>query len=253
MKQMTWRKYAEWPLFVAALALLVAYSVEVIGNISGTRALALDSVIWASWGLFILDYVVNLVLAERRLRWFVRNLHEVAILALPVLRPLRLLRLIILLRRMQNLAGHALRGRVIIYVGGSAVLLTYLGALAVLDAEQNVAGSNIRNFGDALWWSAVTITSVGYGDHYPITLVGRLVAVSLMVGGIAVLGLITATLASWLIDQVGTRAAHDTREAEAPLRRQLVEMETKLDRLEALLLDAATKARSGDEPQGAGD
>jgi voltage-gated potassium channel len=235
MKQTTWRKYSEWPLLLAALVFLVAYAVEVIGNVSGRRALLLDEIIWTTWGLFILDYVVNLVLAERRLRWFARNLHEVVILALPVLRPLRLLRLLTVLRQMQHFAGHALRGRVVVYVLGSAVLLTFVGALAVLDAEQNVAGSNIRNFGDALWWSTVTITTVGYGDHYPITLVGRLVAVALMIGGIAVLGVITAALAAWLVDQVGTRTAAETREIEAPLRREIAEMSAKLDRLTGML------------------
>lgn len=232
---MTWRKHTEWPLLLAALVLLVAYSVEVIGNFSGRSAQVLDAVIWATWALFIIDYLVNLVLAERRMRWFVRNLHEVVILALPVLRPLRLLRLITLLRQMERFAGHALRGRVVIYVIGSAVLLTYVGALAALDAEQNVAGSNIRNFGDALWWSLVTITTVGYGDHYPVTLVGRLVAAGLMIGGIAVIGVIAASLAAWLVDQVGTRAAVETREVEEPLLRKLDEMQSKLDRLTALL------------------
>ena len=235
MRQMTWRKHTEWPLLFAALILLVAYSIEVIGNLSGRRAQILDVVIWVTWALFIIDYVVNLVLAERRMRWFVRNLHEVVILALPVLRPLRLLRLIILLRLMQRFTSHALRGRVVVYVIGSAVLLTYLGALAVLDAEQNVAGSNIQNFGDALWWALVTITTVGYGDHYPITLVGRLVAAGLMIGGIAVIGVIAAALASWLVDQVGVRTAIETREVEEPLRRKLETMEAKLDRLTALL------------------
>lgn len=235
MRQMTWRKHTEWPLLLAALVLLITYSIEVIGNLSGRRAQILDVVIWVTWALFIIDYAANLVLAERRMRWFVRNLHEVVILALPVLRPLRLLRLIILLRLMQRFTSHALRGRVVIYVIGSAVLLTYLGALAVLDAEQNVAGSNIRTFGDALWWALVTITTVGYGDHYPITLVGRLVAAGLMIGGIAVIGVIAAALTSWLVDQVGVRTSIETREVEEPLRRKLQTMEAKLDRLTALL------------------
>jgi voltage-gated potassium channel len=232
---MTWRKRTEWPLLLAALILLVAYSIEVIGNLSGTKAQILDAVIWVTWALFIIDYVVNLVLAERRLRWFVRNLHELVILTLPVLRPLRLLRLIMLLRLMERFGSRALRGRVVVYVIGSAVLLTYVGALAVLDAEQNVPGSNIRNFGDALWWALVTITTVGYGDHYPVTLVGRLVAAGLMIGGIAVIGVVAAALASWLVDQVGSRAAAETRDAEEPLQRKLDAMESKLDRLTALL------------------
>jgi Ion channel len=58
------------------------------------------------------------------------------------------------------------------------------------------------DFGDAIWWAVTTMTTVGYGDHYPITAGGRLVAFGLMIGGIALLGTVTATLASWLIETV---------------------------------------------------
>jgi voltage-gated potassium channel Kch len=58
-----------------------------------------------------------------------------------------------------------------------------------LDAERADARANIRSFDDALWWSATTITTVGYGDHYPVTAQGRLVAAGLMLGGIALLAI----------------------------------------------------------------
>jgi voltage-gated potassium channel len=235
MTQAAWRKYSEWPLIAAAVIFLVAYSVEVIANLTDRQSEALDIVIWATWALFIVDYVANLILAERRLHWFTRNLYEVIILALPVLRPLRLLRLVALLKLMQNVAGRAFRGRIVTYVLASALLLTYVGALAELDAEQDAIGSNIRNFGDALWWSAVTITTVGYGDHYPVTFVGRMVAVGLMIGGIAVLGVITAALASWLIEQVGKQ----TENSEEKLEMELAAVNARLDRLTSLLEGAS--------------
>lgn len=235
MKQLLWRKRMEWPLLAAALVFLVAYSIEVIGNLSAKQSVIYDWIIWAAWGLFVVDYIANLILAERRLRWFVRNFHEVVILALPALRPLRLLRLIGLVRSVQRFAGHAFRGRVVSYVLGAAVLLTYVGALAELDAEQDVPGSNIRNFGDAIWWSAVTITTVGYGDHYPITLIGRLVAVGLMIGGIAVLGVVTAALASWLVEQVGNRTSEASDVAAEDTRAELARVTERLDRLTALM------------------
>ena len=84
-------------------------------------------------------------------------------------------------------------------------LLAFMGALAVLDAEQNAPGANIRHFGDALWWVVVTVTSVGYGDYYPITGNGRWVATVLMFGGLVLLGAVAATLSSWLIDHVRSR------------------------------------------------
>jgi hypothetical protein len=75
-------------------------------------------------------------------------------------------------------------------------------ALAVLDAERGKPGANITTFGDAIWWAMTTITTVGYGDRYRTTAIGRLAAAGLMIGGIALLGVVTATLASWLIEQV---------------------------------------------------
>lgn len=231
MSQADWRRYSEWPLIVAAVIFLAAYSVEVIADLSSRQAAIYDVIIWVSWAMFVVDYVANLVLAEHRWHWFSRNIHELLILALPLLRPLRLLRLVALLKLMQNFAGKAFRGRIVTYVLTSALLLTYVGALAELDAEQNAAGSNIRSFGDALWWSSVTITTVGYGDHYPVTFIGRMVAVGLMIGGIAVLGVITAALASWLIEQVGRQ----TEDSEESLEKQLAEINARLDRLTSLL------------------
>ena len=88
--------------------------------------------------------------------------------------------------------GESLRGRVATYVAGSAALLVFVGALAVLDAEQSVPDAKILTFGDALWWAVTTITTVGYGDLYPVTAVGRAVAVALMLNGIAVLGAVSS-------------------------------------------------------------
>jgi voltage-gated potassium channel len=90
-----------------------------------------------------------------------------------------------------------------VYVTGSVTMILLIGSLSVLDAERYAAGSNIRSFGDALWWAFTTITTVGYGDRYPVTTTGRIIAVLLMIGGIAMLGIITGSLASWIVDMIG--------------------------------------------------
>ncbi len=219
-----WRKLTEWPLLVIAVVFLAGYSIQVIANLNDRQAAVLNVVIGVTWVLFGVDYLVQLILAPRRLRWFTRNLHQLLILALPMLRPLRLLRLVTVLSVVHRFAGATLRGRVLTYVLGSALILTYLGAIAVLDAEENVPGSNIRNIGDALWWAVVTITTVGYGDHYPITAIGRLVAVGLMIGGIAVLGVVTASVAAWLVEQVRTTTAKEVQGGDSSLEAQIAEL-----------------------------
>lgn len=77
-----------------------------------------------------------------------------------------------------------------------------LGAIAVLDVEQDHAGANITTFGDALWWATTTVTTVGYGDRYPVTTPGRFIAVVLMLVGIAVVGTVTGSVAAWLVTNV---------------------------------------------------
>ena len=83
----------------------------------------------------------------------------------------------------------------------------------MLDAEQRDPSANITSFGDALWWACATMTTVGYGDHYPVTGGGRAVGVGLMIAGIALLGAVTATLASWFISSVAEEAADAAADA----------------------------------------
>ena len=78
----------------------------------------------------------------------------------------------------------------------------FVASLAVLEVERESADGNIRTYGDAIWWVMTTLSTVGYGDHYPVTTTGRCIAVALMVVGVALLGVVTASLATWLIEQV---------------------------------------------------
>jgi voltage-gated potassium channel len=191
----------EWPLAIVAILFLVVYSVQVLAHPSGPWKAAIDIILWAIWGVFGVDYVARLCLATDRLRWFGRHLFDFAIVALPILRPLRLLRLVVLVAALQKVIGGAVRGRVVVYTAFSAVLLLYAGSLATLEAEHGHSGK-INNFGDALWWSICTVTTVGYGDESPVTGQGRLIAVLLMIGGIGLVGTVTATLASWIVQRV---------------------------------------------------
>ncbi|MBF4570854.1 two pore domain potassium channel family protein [Plantibacter sp. VKM Ac-2880] len=202
MTQARWQKLTEWPLTIAAVVFLAAYSYEVIAEPGGSVA---EVIIAATWVAFAADYVVNLVLARPRWRWFYTHLLDLAIVVLPMLRPLRLLRLVTLLAILNRTAGAAFRGRVIIYAAGASTLLVYVAGLAVLDAERGGDGS-IQTLGQALWraFAAITtITTVGF----PATYTGQLVAVGVMIGGIALIGVVAATLASWIVERVEQKEA----------------------------------------------
>lgn len=220
LTQPRWQSATQWPLLVAAVAFLAAYAWQVIADLTGPWLEVTDWVINATWAIFLIDYLVNLALAKPRWRWFYRHLFDLAVVALPLLRPLRLLRVVMVLRVFHRLGGSMIRGRIAVYAAGSALLLLFMGALAILDVERHAPGTKIHNFGDAMWWAVTTITTVGYGDLYPVTVAGRLVAVGIMIGGVALIGVITATLASWIVERV----AIQDEEKQTATRRQVSEL-----------------------------
>jgi voltage-gated potassium channel len=242
-----WARYTEWPLMFVAIAFLTAYAVPIIDpRLDRDEIDVFHALTWVAWAAFVIDYVVRLVFAERRMHYFRHHLLDLAIIALPLLRPLRLLRLVTLLTVINRRASTGLRGRVVIYVAGGSVLLAFCGALAVLDAERHAPNANITTFGDAAWWAVTTMTTVGYGDRYPVTLVGRFAAGALMVGGIALLGVVTATLASWLVERVTVTEQRQTSELGAQLQDLRMRLDTISRQLEALPPSAPTQPDSSD-------
>ncbi len=188
---------------VAALLFLVAYAAPIIEPDLPSEAVRTASwIVAGTWALFAVDFLLRLALTTQRWRFVRQHPLDLAVVALPLLRPLRLLRLLTLLSFVNRRARSSLRGRVIAYVAGLTTLVLLLASLAVLDAERGRESANIADFGDALWWSATTVTTVGYGDRFPVTGTGRLIAVALMLAGIALLGVVTAAFASWLIERV---------------------------------------------------
>ena len=183
--------------------------------------------------VFVADYLARLYLANPRGKWFLRHLFDLAIVALPFLRPLRLLSLAVVVDVFQRAIGDSIRGRVIIYTVFGVVVMVYAASLAILDVERYVPGGHIRTFGDALWWSITTITTVGYGDLTPVSAAGKVVAVVLMLGGITLVGVVTATLASWIVQRV---AAEDTAN-QAATGAQIEELREEIRRLAKLVTD----------------
>jgi voltage-gated potassium channel len=206
-----WEQRTEVPLMWLAGLFAVAYAVPIVVPESAWWVHEVcHATDWAVWGVYALDYLVRLLLSRRR--WaFVRG-HPFALIAvaLPLVQPLRLLRVVAALLLVGQRARLAPQIRVTTYVAGTCAGLLMFGSLAVLEVEKDVPGSGIHSLGDAVWWAFTTMTTVGYGDTAPVTGPGRVLAVGLMLSGITLLGVVTANIAAWFI----ARFEHDDAEIE---------------------------------------
>ena len=183
-----------------ALAFLVAFSWPAFDvNPSDSTNHILGFIQWASWLAFALDLVVGLARAKNKATFLKKHPLEILAVALPMLRPLRLLRVIsfgsLVLEKVSIGKSLGITIKVII----TTFFLGYIAAIQITITERASDSANIKNFGDGLWWAFTTITTVGYGDRYPTTSEGRFLAVCLMILGISLLGVISATIAAWFV------------------------------------------------------
>jgi voltage-gated potassium channel len=195
-----WRQRMEGPLFAASVIFLASYAVRVLydGLSDGWRDVLL-ALTYLMWAAFIVDYAVCWRLSGEGLSFVRRHPVDGLVVVLPLLRPLRIVRLYESVQRRHAQPRLSLYGRVISYAGLAAALLGFAGALTVYAAERGAPGATIRTFGDAMWWTCETLTTVGYGDVVPVTPKGRVVAAGMMAGGLALLGAVTGSFSSWLL------------------------------------------------------
>ncbi|QKZ12176.1 potassium channel family protein [Spirosoma sp. KUDC1026] len=147
-----------------------------------------------------------------------------------VVRIIRLMRMIRVFRTTQEFVRYFFHNRAngtLTVVLLSALLLMIFGAIAILSVER-VLGANIKTPADALWWAFVTITTVGYGDRYPITTAGRLIAAVLMVVGVGLFGTFTGYVANFFVEE-----DQEPKESELQtLIKEVQQLRTKIEELE---------------------
>ena len=141
-----------------------------------------------------------------------------------------------------------------VLIAAFATLL--LGAWLVLLFDEHAKGTNIHNYFDGLWWAIVTVTTVGYGDRYPVSPGGRSVALVLMLVGIGLIGVLTATVASVFIKEHTDANKAEFKKGHADLGQQLAVISDRLADVERLLgaspseiaaLDATAEAEAAAE------
>jgi voltage-gated potassium channel len=228
-----WEQRSDLPMSVLAFVFLGVYAWQVLGTEKSPGLHEfLDGVMWVIWGLFAADYLVKFTLARQKLRFVGRYLFDLITVALPMVRQMRALRLITIISVLNRQVSGSIRGKIGLYVAGATLLVGTCAALSVLDAERGNPDATIKTFADALWWTLTTISTVGYGDRYPVTTEGRLVAGALMIGGIALLGVVTGVIASWFVEKI-TGAEQSI---ERTTREEIAEVREEIAALRELLL-----------------
>ena len=197
-------RVTKYPLAFLGIAWLVIAIVVLTKDLNGSASTLLVGTLFVLWVIVLVEYAVRLVITPDRLGYLKRRWVEPATVVVPPLQGWHLVgmeKMSLLVYegelRVETILRHHSLFRVLIAAAGTL----FLGAWLVLLFEEKAKGSNIHSYPDALWWAIVTVTTVGYGDRYPVSAGGRAVAVILMLVGIGLIGVLTATVASVFVKE----------------------------------------------------
>lgn len=206
----------------------------------GAAATGLSTLIW---GTFAVDLGIRVWMAPERGAYLLRHPVDVLAVVVPAFRSLRLLRVFTAAQWLVRRGAKVALGKTAAAIAVTAASVAFIGGLAVLDAERGAPGSHIETLGDALWWAVVTMSTVGYGDVFPVTTAGRMVGVAMMVVGVSMLGIVTATVAAWFLEKVRGQEQDDAGAVRAELA--ALRQEQAATRAEIVALREALGVREG--------
>ena len=228
----------KFPMALLGVAWLVIAIVVLSDEVNGSASTLLVGSLFALWVIMLVEYLVRLVVTPDPRGYLKRRWVEPATVVVPPLQGWHVVgieKVTLLVRegelRVEAILKHHSLFRVLIAVAGTLII----GSWLVLLFEENAKGSNIHNYPDALWWAIVTVTTVGYGDRFPVTEGGRTVAVVLMLVGIGLIGVLTATVASVFIKEHTDANKEEFKKGHADLGQQLSVISDRLADVERRL------------------
>ena len=238
-----------YPLAVLGVAWLVIAIIILTKNANGSSSKILVGILFGLWAVLLAEYLARLAVSPDRRGYLKRRWVEPVTVVVPPFQGWHVFgieEMSLLVRegelRLEAILRHHSLFRVLI----AAVATLVLGAWLVLLFEENIKGSNIHNFPDALWWAVVTVTTVGYGDRYPVSAGGRTVAVILMLIGIGLIGVLTATVASVFIKEHTDATKEEFKKGHADLGQQLAVISDRLADVERRLGATAAEVAAVD-------
>lgn len=218
----------EIPYMVLGFVYLGIFTTQVVAqppqDIYNSLEVASDLIYW----IFAADVVLRAIYLGKELftiagffKFIKQNWLGLGSLLLPAFRSLRVLRVMLVLRGLSPFMTNR-ASKVGLVVGVTLPLLLFTSAVSILEAERGVEGANIHTFGDALWWALASVTTVGYGDRFPVTEDGRFIATLLMLVGIGLFSSLTALLAAWVL---GENQKKEEAKLEAAVQQELEKIE----------------------------
>jgi voltage-gated potassium channel len=230
------------PMMILSLALVPLIVIPMLVAIPESAEPAILAAEWLIWGAFAAELMVKTYLAPNRGRYLVRHWFDVIVVIVPLLRPLRAVRSARALRLLRlmwvaSLGMKALESaRGILAQHRLHYVLAVTGGLVIVAAAlvsnfERGAGGSITDFPTALWWAITTITTVGYGDTYPVTAEGRGVGVLVMLIGITVFGLLTANIAAFFVQSNQAKenvSLHDVIRKLDAMQQQVAELQAQI-------------------------
>ena len=242
-----------YELFIGALSVLSIFNL-VLGFVVQNQTL--ETVILVINGfmmpIFLGDFLYRFFTAESKSGYFFRNFGWADLLSslpLPQFKILRLFRLwrvyrLILRFGARNLVNEFITHRAenaLFTVVFLVLLVLQFGALAILKAELGSPNANITNASDALWWTIVTITTVGYGDRFPVTNWGRIIGILVMFAGVGLFGTLAGFLSSKLLTPPAPKEAPADGAAPTDPKAHIAELKQMIEAQEKATADLRAK------------
>jgi hypothetical protein len=247
-------KSTGYEIFVGVLSILSIVNIVLVYAIDDSN---LDTVIeatnWLLSAIFLLDFTYRLLTAESKSNYFFRQFGWADLLASLPFPQAKVLRVFRLVRVFRLLREHGIKaiGRALVKDRAGSALLTLLlmgilvlefGSLGILQIEQYAAGANITTASDALWWVVVTISTVGYGDRFPVTTHGRVLGTLIIVIGVGIFGTFTGFLANLFLEPSTKPTTVDPASPDAEARAKVAQLkelmasqQAAIDEIELLL------------------
>lgn len=213
-----WERITVWPMLVLSLVFVTLQLLWLFhrNEMSSQDRTFVFTSMMVLWGLFFLDFGTRFVISKDKKLFVKRRWMELVVLFVPLLRPVLPLYYLWRTPFFMEASPKAVRLRYQVTITVSAILLVYVVAWFTYMVERNAPSATIRSWPDSLWWSVVTITTVGYGNYYPVTVMGRLLGSVLMIAGLLLVGVVSASFVSYISDRIKKiTVVHAHRDKEA--------------------------------------